>query len=71
MAKFKHTTFKHICIMLFKLWLNKDTELGLNAKTQNLTTITIIIAFVMYKLWLNNIIELWLSKDFGLVWYIG
>ena len=47
--------------MMFKLWLNKDNELGLNANTQNLTTITIIIAFMMYKLWLNKIIELWLN----------
>ena len=47
--------------MMFKLWLNKDTELGLNVNTQNFTTITIIIAFMMYKLWLNKIIELWLN----------
>ena len=44
--------------MMFKLWSNKNTELGFNANTQNFTTITIIIAFMRYKLWLNKIIEL-------------
>ena len=43
---------------MFKLWFIKNTELGLNANTQNLTTITIIVAFMRYKLWLNIIIEL-------------
>ena len=47
--------------MMFKLWLNKDSELGPNVNTQNLTTITIIIELMMYKLWLNKIIELKLN----------